>query len=159
MALPTAALKLNITLGTPCSMKWSDLKGDDRVRDCKKCEKKVFNVERMTNAEILNLVKSGQPAPCLKLYRRLDGTVMTADCKNQWAKIAFDYTVHVVALGLMLATGGLGWALADNIKALLVCMEMHSVECQTWKHDRSEATLVPNRAQLKRRRLSRQMTP
>ncbi|MFO0550068.1 MAG: hypothetical protein U0271_16855 [Polyangiaceae bacterium] len=71
----------NVQIATPCHAKWEDMTGDDRVRHCHACNKSVFNVENLTRAEALELLGASPDGQvCLRLYRRADGTVMTADC-------------------------------------------------------------------------------
>jgi hypothetical protein len=121
---PVDSNKIRVTLGTPCSMRWSDLKGTDSVRHCQKCQKSVYNSEKLTTAQILEFVKTPQTAPCLMLYRRRDGTLMTADCKNKWAHKAANWTLStgmmVLYSVLFLMVGGatIVTVFGDNIRAL-----------------------------------------
>jgi hypothetical protein len=56
------------------------MRGDDRSRFCGKCQKNVFDLSAMTTAEVLLLLGDQNSRPCIRLYRRADGRVMTADC-------------------------------------------------------------------------------
>lgn len=69
-----------ITIPITCPVPWDSMHGDDRTRFCNKCNQNVHDVSELTRAEALRLVASGGPTPCLRLYRRQDGRVMTADC-------------------------------------------------------------------------------
>jgi len=60
--------------------------GDDRVRTCGDCRKRVYNLAAMTRAEAEALIASREN-PCVRLYRRSDGTVVTADCAPPLRKI------------------------------------------------------------------------
>ncbi len=65
----------------PCSMTWESLGGDDeRVRSCDLCRHNVYNTAGMPRAEIEQLVSNREGRLCVRLFRRADGTLMTADC-------------------------------------------------------------------------------
>ena len=69
-----------IKIASPCGAAWSEMDGNDRVRFCSKCQKKVYNLSALSplEAESLLLEMKGQLYP--RLYRRTDGTVLTGDC-------------------------------------------------------------------------------
>lgn len=71
-------------IASPCPAKWEDMRGDDRRRFCNKCEKHVYNVVAMPRAEaeamLRDAVEGTAEMPCLRIYRRNDGTILTADC-------------------------------------------------------------------------------
>jgi hypothetical protein len=69
-----------LKIASPCYERWDNMKGDDRVRHCASCKLNVFNVREMTKAEVEQLVESTQGRLCVRLYKRWDGTVLTADC-------------------------------------------------------------------------------
>ena len=61
--------------------------GDDRVRFCGQCAKNVHNLSALSRGEADALLREAQAveaartgAMCVRLYRRTDGTVLTADC-------------------------------------------------------------------------------
>ncbi|NHZ95202.1 hypothetical protein [Massilia sp. CCM 8734] len=70
-----------ITVASPCTASWDAMQGGERVRHCGGCNKQVFNLSAMPEAEAATLV-AGQAAGglCVRFYRRADGTVMTSDC-------------------------------------------------------------------------------
>ena len=69
-----------IQIASPCPASWADMDGDDRARFCGSCRKHVYNIAEMTAHEALGLIERNEGHLCLKLYRRRDGTVLTADC-------------------------------------------------------------------------------
>jgi hypothetical protein len=70
-----------LRIASPCnSAVWSDLKGDDRARLCTTCDKNVYNLSLMTLDEANDLIREKEGNLCIELYRRFDGTVLTADC-------------------------------------------------------------------------------
>lgn len=70
-----------VKVASPCSAKWEDMLGDERVRFCLSCEKNVWNLSAMPReeAESLLAAKAGGEL-CVRYYQRADGTVMTSDC-------------------------------------------------------------------------------
>ncbi|MBK9773146.1 MAG: hypothetical protein IPP57_20420 [Candidatus Obscuribacter sp.] len=67
-------------IAAPCSMGWDEMHGDERVRLCGGCNKSVYNTSAMTADEVSTLLSKEGPLPCLRLYRRADGTLITKDC-------------------------------------------------------------------------------
>ncbi len=72
----------SIMIAAPCSMGWDEMQGDDRVRLCGGCNKNVYNTSAMTASEVSKLLSKDGPLPCLRIYRRADGTLITRDCPN-----------------------------------------------------------------------------
>jgi hypothetical protein len=70
----------NLRIATPCKADWDEMKGDDTVRFCGKCEKNVYNLSAMTRDEGEALVRAKEGRMCVRLYQRSDGTVLTNDC-------------------------------------------------------------------------------
>jgi hypothetical protein len=54
--------------------------GDHRTRFCKTCNQNVHDLSELTTAEAVELVTAGEKPPCLRLFKRPDGRVMTRDC-------------------------------------------------------------------------------
>ena len=69
-----------IRIATPCPARWEEMAGDDRVRFCGTCRKNVYNLSALPRAEAEALVAGHEGRMCALLYRRTDGTVLTADC-------------------------------------------------------------------------------
>jgi hypothetical protein len=70
----------NLRLGFACKERWEDMVGDDRVRACRGCDRDVYNLSAMTREEAEGLLAGRGLTPCVRFYRRPDGTVMTTDC-------------------------------------------------------------------------------
>lgn len=71
----------NIQIATPCTASWDKMQGDSRVRHCGDCNKNVFNLSAMPEAEAAALLAGNTKGElCVRFYRREDGTVMTSDC-------------------------------------------------------------------------------
>jgi hypothetical protein len=67
-------------IASPCSVGWQNMAGDERVRFCNQCSLNVYNISAMTREEVALLIKSAEGRICARLYRRVDGTVLTRDC-------------------------------------------------------------------------------
>lgn len=69
-----------IRIAAPCSAKWDDMTGSDAVRHCQSCDLDVHNFAAMTRNEIAALLGASDGRVCVRLYRRPDGMILTADC-------------------------------------------------------------------------------
>ncbi len=67
-------------IASPCPASWAEMTGDDRARFCASCEKHVYDFSKMTAAEGMALIREKEGQVCGRLWRRADGTVLTADC-------------------------------------------------------------------------------
>src|SRR5271168_5167752 len=70
----------NHKIAKPCSVKWTDMSGDERKRFCGKCRLNVYNLSAMTGDEAENLLARNSGKVCTYFYQRSDGTVLTQDC-------------------------------------------------------------------------------
>ena len=76
----TISLIQSARIASPCDMKWEDMTGDDRVRHCEVCDLNVYNFAAMSEDEANELLASAEGRICGRLWRRFDGTIITADC-------------------------------------------------------------------------------
>lgn len=110
----------DLRIASPCNKSWELMLGDDRVRHCSSCDKDVFNLAGMARAEALQLIANqiGEGI-CLRLFRREDGTVLTADCPVGVQKKRVRRLVMIgagVAASVAGAAGAL-WFWADGPQA------------------------------------------
>lgn len=70
----------SIRIAKPCSVPWESTTGDERIRRCGECKMNIYNTAAMNADEVRKLVENPKERLCLRLYRRADGTLMTADC-------------------------------------------------------------------------------
>ncbi len=104
--LETQSTLDGLRIASPCKASWDDMVGDDRVRFCGLCAKNVFNVSGMTRDEAYTLLRASQnESVCMRLYKRADGTVITADCP-EGAKKKRVRRLALVAGGLAAAAAG-----------------------------------------------------
>ncbi|CUI03863.1 hypothetical protein [Massilia antarctica] len=108
----------HIDIASPCTASWDKMKGDDRVRHCNDCNKNVFNLSDMPQADAAALLADNHDGNlCVRFYRRQDGTVMTSDCgdspraavRQAWRKLPF------MAGAAMLALSAAGCAVSDPV--------------------------------------------
>ncbi|MBL8193468.1 MAG: carboxypeptidase regulatory-like domain-containing protein [Blastocatellia bacterium] len=69
-----------INLAFSCPMDWDKMAGDNQTRYCPECKLNVHNISSLSSIEATKLINSNEKGLCIKLYRRLDGTVLTKDC-------------------------------------------------------------------------------
>lgn len=73
-----------IEIASPCTVPWETMPGNERVRFCGQCRQNVFNVEALSRDEARRLIASQEGRVCVRMLRRPDGTVVTADC---WSRL------------------------------------------------------------------------
>jgi hypothetical protein len=78
--MPPLDLINALTIASPCPASWNAMHGDERARFCVACEKHVYNIAALTASEVESLIQRTEGQFCARLYRRRDGTVLTADC-------------------------------------------------------------------------------
>lgn len=71
----------SLRIASPCNVDWDSMTGDERVRFCGQCKRNVYNISEMSRGEAATLMrKSESELPCIRMYKRRDGTVITDDC-------------------------------------------------------------------------------
>ena len=95
-----------IEISSPCTVSWDEMRaagGDGRVRFCGQCRQNVYNVEAMSRVEARRLIAAREGRVCVRILRRPDGTVVTADC---WARLrAARRRGFLPFLGMMVLVG------------------------------------------------------
>lgn len=67
-------------VASPCSADWDAMPGNEQFRFCNQCQLNVYNLSAMTRKQAEELIAKAEGRLCTKLYRRADGTIITADC-------------------------------------------------------------------------------
>lgn len=80
----------SLQVATPCPMKWSQMKGDERTRHCDRCKLNVYNLSAMTAPEATRLITLAEGRICATFFRRDDGTVLTRDCEGGLKALFFE---------------------------------------------------------------------
>ena len=100
-----------VRIASPCEVGWDTMKGDDRVRHCAQCDRSVYNLAKLTAAEAVALLRAEGGPPCLQIWRRADGTVLTADCPVGRRVVARRRSCLALAAAVALGLLGAGvWA-------------------------------------------------
>ena len=122
-APPPTRIRLEmLTVTEPCPADWAAMTpvGDgDRTRFCRHCQKHVYDLSSLPRAAAERLVAERVAAAdptagdvmCVRLFRRADGTVVTADCDGAWrrtARRARAAWAAVLALPIALAAAARG---------------------------------------------------
>src|SRR5215470_19110558 len=89
-----------IKIAASCKAEWRWMYGNDRVRFCGQCNLNVYNLSAMTRDEAEDLIRRTEGRLCVRFYRRLDGTILTANCpvgvqgiKEKWLRLR----THIIA--------------------------------------------------------------
>ncbi len=95
-----------IDIPRPCPADWNAMHGSAQVRFCDHCKLHVYNLSAMTREAAEQLVVEKEGQLCARLYRRADGTVITADCGGGW-KFAAKKLGRVLAGACAAILGGM----------------------------------------------------
>lgn len=106
-----------LKIASPCHESWDAMVGDERTRFCAKCRKDVHNISAMTRVEAEQFLESVAGAACVRMYQRVDGTVLTADCpvgmKKKRVRRLF---LATIGGGLAVAAGALAvWRIEESM--------------------------------------------
>jgi hypothetical protein len=78
----TMTKKLNkldrIQIPKPCSVGWEQMSGDDQIRFCNECNKRVYNLSAMTRRQAEALIEALHGRLCARITRREDGAIVVA---------------------------------------------------------------------------------
>jgi hypothetical protein len=113
---PFASLD-DLRVASPCTADWDRMAGDAVVRFCPQCRQNVYNLSGMTADEATALLRENERTPCVRFYRRRDGTVMTADCPVGIRRLARStWRLAAVSLSAVFAVlmGILGWGMRQQ---------------------------------------------
>jgi hypothetical protein len=71
-----------VRVAAPCPADWNEMKEveGDRVKFCSGCQKRVYNLSALGQAEAEGLLRRHEGHLCVRYYRRRDGTILTTDC-------------------------------------------------------------------------------
>jgi len=70
----------NLRVASPCPADWNQMTGDERVRACAQCNKRVYNLSTMTRDEAEALIIEKEGKLCVRYFQRSDGTILLKDC-------------------------------------------------------------------------------
>ena len=103
MSTPRLSLDV-LNVPNPCAVPWKSMAGSNQVRFCTQCQMSVYNLSAMTSVEA-NAVLNSIESPCVRFFRRLDGTVVTTErCGGKVARSWRRFTAATVAMFVTLAS-------------------------------------------------------
>ena len=73
-----------IDIASPCTVPWDSMRGTELVRFCGQCHQNVYNIQSFTRPEARRLIEAREGRRCVRILRRDDGTVVTANC---WTRL------------------------------------------------------------------------
>ena len=85
-------------------MDWDLMDGDDRARFCSKCNKHVFEFAGLTEQQAVELIASKGDQLCGRIFRRPDGTIVTAECPVQPAKRSRPHQFTIASLMFLITS-------------------------------------------------------
>jgi hypothetical protein len=129
----------DIRVASPCTADWDKMIGDERKRFCEACGQSVYNVESLRRDEVANLLARGDSV-CMRLFRRPDGTLMTADCPVGKRRIRLKQIATVV--GGSLLAGVAAAVVAHEVRESKL-HEIYTVEVSAEGHHHRLATQTP----------------
>jgi hypothetical protein len=80
--------------------------GDARVRHCSVCDRDVFDLAEMTPAQVTAMLEARGEAPCVRMKRRADGTLVTADACPEPPRSRALAVAAVAAAATVVVAGG-----------------------------------------------------
>ena len=72
-----------LKIASPCHVSWDSMRnlyGSDAIRHCDQCNLNVYNISEMAAADAVDLIERAEGRVCVRMYKRPDGTVITANC-------------------------------------------------------------------------------
>ena len=71
----------DVQFAKPCAVSWGDMveSPNEQVRLCTRCNRNVYNLSQMTRKEGLAFLQKTEGTECVQIWKRKDGTVLTAD--------------------------------------------------------------------------------
>jgi hypothetical protein len=120
-----------VHIASPCPARWSDMQGDEKRRFCGDCRLHVHKLSELRTADVRALLDAAKrERVCVRLYERLDGTILTKDCPSAWSVGLAEATRRVgpvvgagTAIGVLVVMAAavllaLATLFGDNVRAL-----------------------------------------
>ncbi len=83
-------------------MSWDKMTGDNQVRFCEQCQRQVWNFFEMTEAEIVEVMRTNPERLCAQIKKTKDGILVTKDYRPAQKKFRFSM-LAMMALATCLA--------------------------------------------------------
>jgi hypothetical protein len=85
-----------VRVANPCPMSWDKMVGDDKVRFCSECQRRVWNFFEMTDAEIVEVLRANPERLCAQITKTRDGTTVTKDHRPTQTQIRFSMLAMMI---------------------------------------------------------------
>ena len=118
----------SVQIASPCTANWDEMIGDDRARFCTHCQKDVFNLSALPREEAETFLRARTAEVCVRLYKRVDGTVLTSDCPVGVKRKRLRKAIVAAVGGGLLAAGAL-LQMASRARQSVVMGEMQVEPC------------------------------
>jgi hypothetical protein len=69
----------DLQVASPCPARWEQMAGDDRVRHCGDCRRRVYNLSSLMRDEAEALIQKNEGHLCVRYFERADGTILFRD--------------------------------------------------------------------------------
>ena len=128
----------SVQIANPCPADWESMRGDERMRFCELCSLNVYNLSGLTKGEAEALLTAGEGGRvCLRIYRRADGTVITADCPVGLAALRRRLAAVTAVAGACVALflswiGFTAWQTYQGRSARVLPLAQPTVEMGDW---------------------------
>lgn len=120
----TNSLLDGVRVASPCTAGWENMTGDERVRFCGDCKKNVYDLSQMTRAEAEDFVREHEAeGACIRLHRRKDGTIITADCPVGARRVLKLRVIGAVCGAGMVGAAVAGWVMVEAPRATVGALE------------------------------------
>lgn len=99
----------SVKVGDPCSEKWEEMSGNDRIRFCSHCSKSVSNLSAITRKQASRLVRSSDGKICIRYIKNpVDQRPMFAEQLLQITRRSPSFTAGIMSASLALSTMAYG---------------------------------------------------
>jgi hypothetical protein len=97
----------NLKVVKPCTSDWEGLSSSERTKFCNLCQKDVYNVEKMTEREVLKVLNDNGGSACLRIKRNEDGSIVynTQNIIQRNLPSSVSVTVALASLSFLSACG------------------------------------------------------
>ena len=93
-----------IDIPEPCQVPWDSMTGDERIRFCGMCKKKVYNISEMGTSEAERFLQQNLGSVCFGFVRRADGTIVTDKCPKVLKPVRNGFRLLKKVVALILGT-------------------------------------------------------
>lgn len=90
-----------VTVLDPCPMSWDKMVGDDKVRFCGECQRKVWNFFEMTDAEVVEVMQANPERLCAQIKKTKSGQLLTKDYRPRLKNFRFSMLAMMIVATIL----------------------------------------------------------